>query len=196
MPARRLGLKLVLVLVIAAIALVAATAVAATSGDRRQSGVGAGAPAAAGETSDRAGGGFNTQAIQSDRGDGLWSGDQSSGTTDRPQTPAPARTSLDQPTQASETAGSNAGSREAVGPDTTAQARFGLCRAFADSGHTADASGREGRIAARNLAEAAAAAGQSVADFCSDVSHPTGDAARQDSKASPASPESGSSPHS
>ena len=161
MLAKVLSIKLALTLVVV---FCAATAfAAATSGDRPQpeakldaladvAETGAGNPA------------FDRQPIQSERG-GRGTGEQDNAATAA--------------TRPSDATSGEAGSRAATGPDATGQAKFGLCQAFAGATDAVDASNKEGSVAYRNLAEAAAAAGESVADFCKDVTPPTSGDARQ-----------------
>jgi hypothetical protein len=166
MLAKVISIKLALTFVVV---FGAATAfAAATSGDRPQPEAKLDALADVAET----GAGnpvFDRQPIQSERG-GRGIGGQ-----DNAPTAA---------TRRSDATSGEAGSRTATGPDATGQAKFGLCQAFAwttdavdaSNGASNGASSKEGSVAYRNLAEAAAAAGQSVADFCRDVSPPSGDA--------------------
>jgi hypothetical protein len=165
MLAKVLSIKLALTLVVV---FGAATAfAAATSSDRPQPEAKLDALADVAETGagDPA---FDRQPIQSEQG-GRGSGGQGN-----------AGTAATRPSDA--TSG-EAGSRTATGPDATGRAKFGLCQAFAGATDAVDASNdasnKEGSVAYRNLAEAAAAAGESVADFCKDVTPPTSGDARQ-----------------
>jgi hypothetical protein len=165
MLAKVLSIKLALTLVVV---FGAATALAAaTSGDRPQPEAKLDALADVAETGagDPA---LDRQPIQSERG-GRGSGGQGNAATAA--------------TRPSDATSGEAGSRTATGPDATGQAKFGLCQAFAGATDAVDASNdasnKEGSVAYRNLAEAAAAAGESVADFCKDVTPPTSGDARQ-----------------
>jgi hypothetical protein len=72
-----------------------------------------------------------------------------------------------------------AATTEAVGPDATGPAKFGLCNAFAErltptepetpTDPETPTTSTHMPIAARNLSEAAAAAGQTVEEFCADA---------------------------
>jgi hypothetical protein len=69
----------------------------------------------------------------------------------------------------------------AVGPDAAGPAKFGLCTAFAAHGKHADedatTSSIDVPVAFRNLTDAAAAAGQTVDEFCADATPGNSDSA-------------------
>jgi hypothetical protein len=153
MLARVVSIKVALALV--TVALGAATAFATTTGgDHAQ-------PEAA----------ANRQPIHSERGDGNETGERGNA----PAGAAEESAEVDnhgRPPHA-ETPSDEAGNAAATGPDATGPAMSGLCQAFAKTSEPANASNKQGSVAYRNLAEAAAAAGQSVADFCEDATAPS-----------------------
>jgi hypothetical protein len=172
MLARAVSIKVALVLIIAALG--AATAFASTtSGDRPQRKATENAPAGAGGTGPT----FRMHPVQPDEVGGEEAGERGDAPTVTTGDAANAKTL--RPTRRAEASNGGAGNGAATGPDATEQASFGLCQAFADTNQPVDVRNGEGSVAYRNLAEAAAAAGQSVADFCEDVPSPSAGEERQ-----------------
>jgi len=119
-------------------------------------------------------------AKQLDDDDGATTTEATTSTEAATTTDAATTTEATEATEGSD-AGDDSLASEAVGPDATGPAKFGLCTAFAAHSKHGDedvtSSSIDVPVAFRNLADAAAAAGQTVDQFCADVTPGNSDAA-------------------
>ncbi len=92
----------------------------------------------------------------------------------------------------------SAATAHATGPDATGNAKYGLCTAYAAGPSTTNPhSQRDNAVAFRNLATSAAAAGQSIGDYCKGATPPTHDGTTDttDTTVAPGSQNQSNGPH-